>query len=280
VFNPDGSARPRLRHAWAEFGSLGAGQTWSLFIDPDAFPNILEFSSSNSQLFARQMQVRYSPRPGRNLRGAVALEQPGSELRFANNLAGYEARAVYPDLTGMVRLGGSQRRYLRLAGLLHPLSYRYQPSDELTTRLGWGLSLAGNLGIGPKDLLTFQANYGHGMARYVNDLAGAGYDALLLTPNRLQSLPVLGGYAYYDHWWAEHWNSSVGWGYLRLQPVAGQQELLPTTFHFLSYGIANLLYTPSNFFKLGIEYQYGAQQLLNRQAGSGSRLQLTVQSSF
>ena len=33
----------RLRHAWGELGSLGAGQYWSPFTDPDVFPNSLEY---------------------------------------------------------------------------------------------------------------------------------------------------------------------------------------------------------------------------------------------
>ena len=33
----------RLRHAWGEVGTFGAGQYWSPFTDPDAFPNSLEY---------------------------------------------------------------------------------------------------------------------------------------------------------------------------------------------------------------------------------------------
>jgi hypothetical protein len=33
----------RLRHAWGELGQFGAGQTWSLFMDPDVFPNQIDY---------------------------------------------------------------------------------------------------------------------------------------------------------------------------------------------------------------------------------------------
>ncbi|HEU4690605.1 MAG TPA: DcaP family trimeric outer membrane transporter, partial [Vicinamibacterales bacterium] len=33
----------RLRHAYGELGKFGAGQTWSPFMDPDVFPNSLEY---------------------------------------------------------------------------------------------------------------------------------------------------------------------------------------------------------------------------------------------
>ena len=33
----------RLRHAWGELGQVGAGQTWSPFMDIDVFPNSIEY---------------------------------------------------------------------------------------------------------------------------------------------------------------------------------------------------------------------------------------------
>ena len=33
----------RLRHAYGQLGKVGAGQTWSPFIDPDVLPNSLEY---------------------------------------------------------------------------------------------------------------------------------------------------------------------------------------------------------------------------------------------
>jgi|GEM_PF-857923 len=277
LFNPDGSTNPRLRHAWLEAGALGVGQTWTLFMDPDAFPNVLEYNAPNAMMQIRQMQLRYSPKLGKHLLGAVSLEQPDSQLRFADSTRRYAAHGVYPDLVAMLRLGPTPHRYLRLAALLHPLTYRDPLADQLTTRLGWGLSLTGGLGVGGKDQLTFQAAYGRGLERYINDLNTAGYDALLPRTGRLLPIPALAGYAFYDHWWAERWSSSVGWGYVRLQPVADQAL---TAFHTSSYGIVNLLYVPFDFFKVGLEYQYGALQLFNAQRGDGSRLQFTVQSQF
>jgi len=41
---PDaGQTTFRLRHAYGEFGHWGAGQTWSPFMDPDVFPNSIEY---------------------------------------------------------------------------------------------------------------------------------------------------------------------------------------------------------------------------------------------
>ena len=39
----EGQTTFRLRHAYGELGAFGAGQTWSPFMDPDVFPNSLEY---------------------------------------------------------------------------------------------------------------------------------------------------------------------------------------------------------------------------------------------
>ena len=276
-FSANGTATPRLRHAWAEVGAWGVGQTWSLFMDIDAFPNALEFNGPNAMVNVRQMQLRYAPTLSKQVRGGVSLEQPGSQLRFADSTKRFTSRNLLPDLVGMLRVGPGPHRYLRLAGLLHPLTYHDRLSDRLTTHWGYGLNLTGGVELSSKEIFTAQLAYGQGMGRYTHDLNTAGYDAWLTSTGSLLAIPALATYAFYDHFWATHWNSSVGWAYLRLQPVTGQA---PPAFRSSNYGIANLLFVPTRFFKAGIEYQYGELQLLNDQQSSGSRLQLTLQSKF
>ncbi len=277
-FNEDGTTNPRLRHAWAEVGGLGVGQTWSLFMDADAFPNTLDVKAPNAMIKIRQVQIRYAGQLRPGLLAGASLEQPGSQLRFADSSGRYAPHALYPDLVGALRLGSTPHRYVRLAALLHPLTYRDQPADALTTRLAWGLNLSGNLELWKKEIITFQAAYGHGLSRYVNDLGGgAGADAWLPAAGALRPVPALAVYGFYDHAWARRWNSSVGWGYLRLQPVADQPL---TAFRSSSYGIANLIFSPATYLRAGVEYQYADHRLLTGQQGRGSRLQLTVQSIF
>jgi hypothetical protein len=49
----------RLRHAYGELGKFGAGQTWSPFMDPDVFPNSLEYWGPTGMVFFRNVQVRW-----------------------------------------------------------------------------------------------------------------------------------------------------------------------------------------------------------------------------
>jgi DcaP outer membrane protein len=51
----------RLRHAWGELGAFGAGQTWSPFMDPDVFPNSVEYWGPTGMVFFRNVQARWTP---------------------------------------------------------------------------------------------------------------------------------------------------------------------------------------------------------------------------
>src|SRR5690606_26687099 len=70
----------RLRHAYGELGPILAGQTWSLFMDPDVFPNTIDYWGPAGMVFLRNPQVRWTPlrRDGWSL--GVAAESPGSAL--------------------------------------------------------------------------------------------------------------------------------------------------------------------------------------------------------
>src|SRR4029078_4332070 len=57
-----GQTTVRLRHAWGELGQVGAGQTWSPFMDPDVFPNSIEYWGPTGMVFFRNVQLRWAPR--------------------------------------------------------------------------------------------------------------------------------------------------------------------------------------------------------------------------
>ena len=60
----EGQTTFRLRHAYGELGAFGAGQTWSPFMDPDVFPNSLEYWGPTGMVFFRNVQVRWMPIKG------------------------------------------------------------------------------------------------------------------------------------------------------------------------------------------------------------------------
>ena len=45
----------------ASSAQFGAGQTWSPFMDPDVFPNSIEYWGPTGMVFFRNVQVRWMP---------------------------------------------------------------------------------------------------------------------------------------------------------------------------------------------------------------------------
>ena len=93
----------RLRHAYGQLGKVGAGQTWSPFMDPDVFPNSLEYWGPTGMVFFRNVQVRYMPMMGDN-QVTIAVERPGASADqgvYADRieLSNMKARFPLPDFS-------------------------------------------------------------------------------------------------------------------------------------------------------------------------------------
>jgi len=254
----------RLRHAWGELEHIGAGQSWSPFMDPDVFPNSLEYWGPNGMVFFRNVQVRYMPINKGNHQLYFALERPGASADLgviANRieLANVQARFPAPDMSARFRWGG-ERGHVQVAGI-----GRYIAWDDLNPvafnlgghTWGWGVNLSSNVPVAKKDVIKLSATYGHGVENYMND---APVDiAPVATGNPLRPidgdpLPLFGMVAFYDRYWSDRWSSSVGYSMLNINNTNLQ---LASEFHRGQYGLANLLYYPAKNAMMGGEFQWG-----------------------
>ena len=70
----------RLQNAYGEWGSLLAGQTDSLFMDIDVFPNTIDYWGPPGMVFYRNVQIRWTPFRTDNSHFAIAIERPGNDI--------------------------------------------------------------------------------------------------------------------------------------------------------------------------------------------------------
>jgi hypothetical protein len=254
----------RLRHAYGELGPVGAGQTWSPFMDIDVFPNTLEYWGPNGMVFFRNVQVRWMPIKG-DSRVTIALERPGASAdqgRYADRveLQGVTPKLDLPVLSGEARLG-RMWGYVEVAGILRRIRWVDQDGDQFDlggTAVGWGVNLSSNLKFSPKDIGRFQVVYGEGIQNYMNDApADVGVRNNFSDPRRPiegVALPVLGVVAFLDHTWNERFTSSVGYSLLDIQNSDGQS---PSAFNQGHYAVGNLIYYPTANVLVGGEFQFG-----------------------
>jgi hypothetical protein len=256
----------RLRHAYAELGQFGAGQTWSPFMDIDVFPNSVEYWGPNGMVFFRNVQLRWMPIQG-DTRLTFALERPGASADAGDyadriEVQNLKARFPYPDLSGEYRLGADWG-YVEVAGIVRYMKWDDTLPDAFDlsgSGTGWGLNLSSNVKLAD-NVLRLQAVYGEGVQNYMNDApadVGARVDPLNPTqPIDGELLPLFGLVAFIDVNWSDSMTSSFGYSFLEIDNSNGQAD---TAFSKGDYLLANVLFYPTKNVMFGPEIQYGRRK--------------------
>jgi hypothetical protein len=282
----------RLRHAYGEWGSLLAGQTHSLFMDIDVFPNTIDYWGPAGMVFYRNVQIRWTPWRTENSHFAVAIERPGNDidsgnLRLIEGLEDVEVQndEEVPDLTAQWRTQGDWG-HLLVGGILRKVGYelRVDEGDPWTqgSELGWGINVGSTINTVGKDKVLLQVVYGEGIASYMNDggmdlAPAASYDQDTLVGLDEKAVPLTGVLAYYDHWWSEQWSSSIGYSFTSVDNTNFQD---PGSFHKGQYASANLLWYPGDNLMVGGELMWGERENNDGASDDDLRFQFSVKYNF
>jgi len=286
----EGQTTFRLRHAYGELGHFGAGQTWSVFMDPDVFPNSLEYWGPTGMVFFRNVQFRYMPSIGENQSLTLALERPGASgdgglLSDRIEVQNIQGRSPVPDFTAQYTRNFS-KGYVRVAGAVRRIAWDDMLADafELSgAATGWGLNFSSNLKPGKNDTIRIQVVYGEGIQNYMNDspvdvgiVANPGN---AVTPIKGELIPILGTVFFLDHTWNDKWSSAVGFSHQDNDYTAGLTS--PDAFKSGMYALGNLLFTPAPNVMVGGEFQWGRRENFGTGTGDGFKYDgYKVQVSF
>jgi hypothetical protein len=279
----------RLRHAYGELGSFGAGQTWSPFMDIDVFPNSVEYWGPNGMVFFRNVQFRWMPLKGSNA-VTVALERPGASADqgvFADRieLQGIRGKFDLPDLSGHARFNRDWG-HVQIAGMVRRIKWVDTTNDQFDlsgSEVGWGVTVSSNLKFGKNDIGRLQVVYGEGVENYMNDAPvdvgiARGNSTNPARPIRGVALPVLGIVSFLDHNWNKSFSSSIGYSMVNIENSEGQAA---NAYHRGHYALTNLLYYPSEGVMMGGEFQWGRREnFLDGFAANDYRIQFSFRYNF
>ena len=281
----EGQTTLRLRHAYGKWGNWLGGQTHSLYMDIDAFPNTIDYWGPNGIVFLRTPQIRYIFSEGSNF-FAVALEKPSNDIdpgelrqlspQFADAVQGDEK---FPDITARYRMNRDWGHF-HIGGIVRSIGFDTagtkdnEPKDSIT---GYGLSLATNIKTGGRNYIAASTNYGKGVASYQNDggtdLAPGG----TLADPRAELVPLWGLSAYYNHFWNEKYSSAIGYARVQVDNTTLQAD---DAFHIGEYASINLLHTPYERVMIGGEVLWGSKTENDDSYGDDIRTQISFKYSF
>jgi hypothetical protein len=256
----------RLRHAWGEMGHFGAGQTWSPFMDPNVFPNSLEYWGPNGMVFFRNVQFRWTPIKTTRNTFMIAAERPGASADQGVysgriELSNITPQFILPDLSMQ---GHFERKwgYFQIASMFRRIAWvdnNATPQLNLGgSAFGWGINASSNIKFGEKTTGKLQLVYGHGIQNYMNDApVDIGIQNNFSNPVRPIKgvpLPILGAVAFVDHNWSKKFSSTFGGSMVNIWNSDAES---PSDFHQGYYALTNLLYYPVKNVMAGGEFQYG-----------------------
>ena len=264
----EGQTTFRLRHAWGELGAFGAGQYWSPFTDPDAFPNSLEYRGPTGLAWYRNVQLRWTPISDDHTSLMVALERPGAsgdQGVYADRieLQGIKARFPLPDFSGAYKYS-DKWGYARVAAQLRKINWDDTNDDHFDLSgdaVGWGFNFSSNLNLGKNDVLRMAVVVGEGIENSMNDSpVDIGIEKNLQDPLRPvigKPLPIVGTSFFLDHKWNDRFTTAVGYSSQDIDNSDGQA---PDAFKAGRYFLGNVLYTPVPNVMVGGEYQWGRRE--------------------
>jgi DcaP outer membrane protein len=151
-FGSGGGELPfRVRQLYGQIYNVVLGQTFSVFEDPDAWPDTVDYEGPNSAVFARRPLVRYMLPLSKKWQLNFGLEKPGAEVDTSIDP---DARSVNhaPDGGLNVRWEDSKIGHVQFGAILRDIGAKGPIVGDQST-FGWGVNLSTSLNVFDRDSL-------------------------------------------------------------------------------------------------------------------------------
>jgi hypothetical protein len=299
-----------LRNAYGTLGPLLAGQYFSLFEDPAAFAETLDFGGPVGLAGpARQPQFRYVYAMPNGVTLAASLENSQTFVISTqeNNVNLENGSSTFnlgqgektPDLVvaAIFSQGPGHIAIRAVARDLYdhgPASINNAVDASSADAFGWGVGVSGDLHIlGPDDIVA-QVQAGDGMGRYGSNAGEAPGDSVI-SANGQKLVPVREASALlgYQHFWTRTLRSNINASILQVefpnalfQPQPGSEDpdaptgALGSLNHRLVSSHVNLIWSPVPPVDLGIEQMWEERRTEAGQTGHIIRTQVSAKFKF
>ena len=276
-----GRPDPYLRQGYLQFGNALVGRAWSTFTPTAPIPFTLDYEGPSAIPEFRQALFRWTqPLPeiwNSRVYLAVAVEEPDAQLTLPTDAS---AENPIPDI--VLRLNLRRDWFnIYLSGVYRQL--RAEGGGFNDTVSAGGASFSGSIDTIGSDNLQFGIVGGYGVGRYIQDMQDLGLDAApsSASSTRLRTIPAVGGWLGYQHWWTSRLRSTATYSHVRAYsdfvPFV-TQDVPPSAgiYQRANYASLNLIWSPFDPLDLGIEYLWGNRETTDGRRGQDNRIQLSA----
>jgi hypothetical protein len=262
----------RVKQLYGELYNVTAGFTYSVFEDPDVWPDTVDFEGPNSMIFARQPTVRYTLALSDKWEINFGLQQPSSDVDTTDHPDVNPVNHA-PDAGLNFRWEDSKRGHVQLAGIVREIGAD-SPTLGNQHVIGGGMNLSANINVLEKDSMQGQITYGKGIFHFSNDNftypGFAGGDAAYNSDGQLKALTYVAPMVGYTHHWSDQFRSTATFGYVNLQNEGSQST---AAYHETFYGSMNIIWQLRKHLSVGFEGLYGDKKENGGARGDVWRLQ-------
>jgi len=267
-----GDMKYRIQHLYGQIYGFKAGFTYSVWEDPDSWPDTVDYEGPNAVIFARRPVAQYTYAWNENWNTTFGVEKPDIYVDLASGPnPGTASITAMPDLGFNTRYEKEGLGHLQFSTLFRDIGAKDGLGQDHHV-FGWGVNLSANIDLTKKDYLQLLGVYGYGVGGMGNDTSFLNSDAAFTSTGSFEALPYWSAAVGFTHRWSHLFRSTVSYGYVNLDDTAGQA---PTFYNTSHYASANLIWQLRKRLSVGLEGLYGIKTAQNGvDSGDHWRVQL------
>lgn len=267
----------KLKQAYLRLDKVTMGYTRSTFEDALAGAPTIDYQGPAGAVSRTNVILQYRTPVSRHFSVAVSAEIPDADYTLTPG-ANEDINQRFPDIPVYVQYQWGEHSHVRASALLRDLSYRNLVSGENKFATGWGVQLSGIADFSKFVALRYEVVYGKGIANYINDLSGFGYD--LLSKGEGGGMKAPGSFSMSSGLQVNISKKLFVSGTYSFVRLYDQGNMGGDFYRRGNYAVVNCFYTPFDSFQVGLEYLHGIRTNMNHEHGSANRLEAMVKYSF
>ncbi|NQY33064.1 MAG: hypothetical protein HRT56_07830 [Coraliomargarita sp.] len=261
----DANMKPRIQHLYGQYHGFTIGYTYSVWEDPDVWPDTVDYEGPNAVIFARRPVVQYTHPMNEHWNATVGFEQADFYVDESSQPGADDTGDEWtrmPDIGANVRWESEERGHIQASTMIREIAVRDAAGDEHED-FGWGFNLAANLNVTDRDRVQFLGVYGEGVGGMGNDTSFLDSDGAFDSSGNFEALPYWSVMFGWTHDWSESFRSTLTYGHVELDPTDAQD---PTFFESSDYASGNLIWQIGPRWGVGTELLYGKLDAQNGQS--------------